>query len=91
MSMALESDFRLVSRLRLVRERRTLSARIKSLLQSIACAIDHAQASRRLHALDDRMLADLGLNRSGIDHAVRSGHAFEFDARALQARPIRKI
>ena len=91
MSMALECDFRLVSRLRVVRERRTLTARIKSILSSIARAFEHAHAARRLHALDDRLLADLGLNRSGIDHAVRCGHAFEFDARALRARAIHKI
>lgn len=30
-------------------------------------------AARRLHAMDDRMLADIGLSRADIDRAVRKG------------------
>jgi len=32
-----------------------------------------AQAERELRYLDDRMLADIGLNRSDIAYAVRKG------------------
>lgn len=30
-------------------------------------------AAQRLHAMDDRMLADIGLTRADIDRAVRKG------------------
>jgi uncharacterized protein YjiS (DUF1127 family) len=86
MSMTFDADFRLVERLSIVRERHSVPARIKSALHSVIREFGYVRASRQLHALDDRMLADLGLKRSGIEKAVRSGCAVEFDARALRAR-----
>lgn len=86
MSMALESDFRLVARLRIVRERRSLSARIAALVGALLRTTEHLEATRALHALDERMLADIGLTRAGIERAVQTGSPAAFDARALRAR-----
>lgn len=88
MSMALESDFGLVARLRVVRERRSLSARIRALLGALLCRFERFEAIRALHGLDDRMLADIGLTRSGIESAVQTGSPIQFDARALRTRDI---
>ncbi len=35
-----------------------------------------ARAERELRLLDDRMLADIGLNRSEITYAVRNGKSY---------------
>jgi uncharacterized protein YjiS (DUF1127 family) len=40
---------------------------------SLAAAARHRHAARQLEAFDDRMLADIGVARSGIDFAVRHG------------------
>ncbi|MBS7544888.1 DUF1127 domain-containing protein [Ancylobacter oerskovii] len=35
------------------------------------------QAARRLSALEDRALADIGISRSQIEHATRHGREYE--------------
>jgi uncharacterized protein YjiS (DUF1127 family) len=47
----------------------TLRARFRM----IAAALRHRRAIRQLQQLDDRMLADIGLCRTAIGDAVRSG------------------
>ncbi len=42
-------------------------------IQWLAAYLRNRCAIRRLHRLDDRMLADIGLRRTGIAEAVRSG------------------
>lgn len=76
MSMALECDFRLVSRLRVVRERRTLTARIKSILSSIARAFEHARRAaaawaRRPHARRSRPRSQRHRSRRSRRRCVR--------------------
>lgn len=89
MSMALESDFRLVARLRVVRERRSIVARLRALFDALARKFERFEAVRALNALDDRMLADIGLSRGSIENAVRTGSAIEFDAHELRRRAAR--
>lgn len=58
---------------RLGRPRRVLAALKTALVRRAA-----EQAARRaLHALDDKMLADTGIGRSQIKHAVRHGRPGE--------------
>ena len=42
-------------------------------VERLAAVLRNRCAIRRLHRLDDRMLADIGLRRTGIAEAVRSG------------------
>lgn len=51
--------------------RSALRAALGRLARRIAQAFADRQAAVRLHALDDRLLADMGLTRGGIDDAVR--------------------
>jgi uncharacterized protein YjiS (DUF1127 family) len=46
---------------------------IAAAIASIAAALRHRRAIHQLHQLDDRMLADIGLTRTAIGDAVRSG------------------
>lgn len=41
------------------------------LFDSVLSAMDAATARRHLHALDDRMLQDIGLSRSQIDYKTK--------------------
>jgi uncharacterized protein YjiS (DUF1127 family) len=43
------------------------------LVRTIAVEFQHRRAIRHLHQLDDRMLADVGIRRSEIEPAVRTG------------------
>ncbi len=45
--------------------------RIKFLLNGVTARRKDRDAMRRLHRLDDRMLADMGLHRSQIHSAVK--------------------
>jgi len=43
------------------------------LMRAIVDAYRVRRAMAQMRALDDRMLRDLGVNRAGIEHAVRFG------------------
>jgi uncharacterized protein YjiS (DUF1127 family) len=60
-----------VNRLVIERARAYRAAAIKGLVDRLFGWIGRRAAVAQLHALDDRMLKDIGLNRGDIEHAVR--------------------
>ena len=52
-----------------------LVQRIKAAIASLAAERRRRRAISELHAFDDRMLADIGLNRGDIDNAVYFGRS----------------
>jgi uncharacterized protein YjiS (DUF1127 family) len=59
---------------------RRLSDGIVMLIESFAEARRLRQAMRALHKLDDRMLADIGIGRGGIEAAVRDANRKRIEA-----------
>ena len=47
--------------------------RIGRFIRAATSEMEERLAMRRLHELDDRMLADIGLARGEIEHGVRCG------------------
>lgn len=47
----------------------------RGLLEAVARATEARRDRRVLHALDDRMLKDMGISRSDIERVSSAGHA----------------
>lgn len=60
-----------VNRRVIERARAYRAAAIRNLFERLFGWIARRDAAARLHALDDRMLKDIGLNRGEIEQAVR--------------------
>ncbi|MCB4769726.1 DUF1127 domain-containing protein [Ancylobacter sp. Lp-2] len=62
---------------------RSLAGMARRLLMELEQAWQTRAAAQRLASLDDRTLADIGISRSGIEHAAASGRSCAAEEHAL--------
>jgi uncharacterized protein YjiS (DUF1127 family) len=55
--------------------RATVSGLLRRLVEKIAFELEVRRSLREVQSFDDKMLRDIGLQRGGIEHALRNGVA----------------
>jgi uncharacterized protein YjiS (DUF1127 family) len=56
-------------------EHRGATGLLRSLIEKIAFELEVRRSLREIQGFDDKMLRDIGLQRGGIEHALRHGVA----------------